>query len=276
MNTQLSPLANALGVQVNEVDLNKLPDDTDMSQYQTALDNHLVLVFRNQAFTPEQYLRAARRFGEPMAQHLSEYLMENHPTIAVLDSRKLRPGPDGRIVPLGGRDWHTDHTNHARPPKYTMLYAVKLPPTGGDTGFANMQHAYESLDAATRRRIDGMRTVNVIENHDYVSMADKDRFGTAQTHPLLRTHPGNGKKAIYVHPGKLAHIEGLGEKESHAFVKDLLERTLRPEIMYRHQWRVGDLLICDNRAVMHLAYQDYDPAQTRVMQRVIIEGEVPV
>lgn len=274
MNLEITPLATALGAEVRGADLAH-PDNETTDAILTALDKYLVLVIRKQHLSPVQYLEACRQLGPLMAQHLTDYLMPEHPEIAVLDSRKTRVGPDGNKIALGARDWHTDHTNHARPPKYTVLYALALPPTGGDTGFANMQTAYETLDVDTQAHVKELRTVNVIENHSYVSDDDKARFGQAQVHPFVRTHPGNGKKGIYVHPGKLDRIDGLEPAESHQFVNDLLERCLTPAITYRHQWQVGDMLVCDNRAVMHIAYRDYDLSAGRLMHRVIVEGEVP-
>jgi taurine dioxygenase len=275
MGLSVTPLSDALGVEVMGVDLSRPIASADLALMQRALADHLVMVVRDQRLDPAEYLAAARLFGETMAQHLSEMLMSEHPEIAVLDSATLGPGPDGRVVPLGSRDWHTDHTNHARPPKITALYAVELPPEGGDTSFANMQAAYRALPEAERERLAAMRTVNKIEDFNYVSAADKDRFGERQIHPLVRTHPDSGKKALYFHPGKTERIEGMEPAESLAFLDELLDRVIRPEVTYRHEWRPGDLLLWDNRAVLHIAHHDYDMGAGRVMHRVILEGEVP-
>ena len=275
MPLSLSPLSDALGIEVMGVDLSRPIAPADLTLMQRALADHLVMVVRDQRLDPAEYLAALRLFGETMAQHLSDMLMAEHPEIAVLDSRTLGAGPDGRVVPLGSRDWHTDHTNHARPPKITALYAVELPPEGGDTSFANMQSAYAALPEAERERLAAMRTVNKIEEFNYVSDNDKQRFGESQVHPLVRTHPDTGWKALYFHPGKTDRIEGMEPAESLEFLNRLLERVIRPEVTYRHKWRPGDLLLCDNRAVMHLAHHDYDMDAGRVMHRVILEGEVP-
>ena len=275
MPLSLSPLSDALGVEVMGVDLSRPIAPADLTLMQRALADHLVMVVRDQRLDPAEYLAALRLFGETMAQHLSDMLMAEHPEIAVLDSRTLGAGPDGRVVPLGSRDWHTDHTNHARPPKITALYAVELPPEGGDTSFANMQSAYAALPEAERERLAAMRKVNKIEEFNYVSANDKQRFGESQVHPLVRTHPDTGRKALYFHPGKTDRIEGMEPAESLEFLNRLLERVIRPEVTYRHKWRPGDLLLCDNRAVMHLAHHDYDMDAGRVMHRVILEGEVP-
>jgi len=268
-------LSDALGVEVTGVDLSRPVDPDDLAAMKRAHADHLVTVVRGQKLTPEQYLAAARLFGDTMPQHLSDMLMDEHPEIAVLDSRKTIAGPDGRKAATGSRAWHTDHTNHARPPKTTVLYALSLPSSGGDTGFANMQEAYAALPEPERKALAALKTVNKIEDHDYVSAEDRAKFGAPQIHPLVRTHPDSGRKALYFHPGKTDRVGDMKPDESQNFLNDLLDKTIKPDVTYRHKWRVGDVLLCDNRAVLHLAYDDYDHAEGRVMHRIILEGEVP-
>ena len=129
----------------------------------------------------QQLLDAVRLFGETMEQHLSAVLMDEHPEIAVLDSRSMPPDRDGKVIPFGGRVWHTDHTNHHRPPKITALYALALPSAGGDTSFANMRTAYAQLPAARRAVLDTLRTVNTIEDFDYISAEAREKFGQPRT-----------------------------------------------------------------------------------------------
>ncbi|MEQ8504729.1 MAG: TauD/TfdA family dioxygenase [Rhodospirillales bacterium] len=278
MPVSLSPLTETIGIEATGVDLSGPVDDADLAAMQDALHEHLVMVVRDQNLTPAQYLDAMSLFGDLMDQHLTELLMPEHPKIAVLDSRRAKRVLDGEIVPIGAKDWHTDHTNHARPPKMTAIYAVQLPSTGGDTGFANMQAAFAGLPDGERTKLEPLVTVNVIEQDtEYVSDSTRDALTREpQRHPFIRTHPETGKKAIYVHPGKLAHIDGMAPEESHSFVNDLLARTITPDVTYRHKWRPGDLVIWDNRGTLHLAYRDYDVTEGRIMHRVILEGEVPV
>ena len=271
----ITPLSDALGAEVTGIDMREPVDKADVAKMEQALTERLVLVIRDQKFSPDQYLAALRLFGNTMHQHLTGLLMKDHPEIAVLDSRRTKTAPDGVYAPIGSRDWHTDHTNHARPPKITALYAVKLPKSGGDTGFANMQRAYDSLPAEERDALGKLKTVSKIEDREYVSAEDRTRYGVPQTHPLIRTHPVSRKKAIYVHPGKLARIEGMEPVESLDYVNGLLDRVITPDVTYRHKWQAGDMLLCDNRAVLHIAHRDYDPAEGRVMHRVLLEGDVP-
>jgi len=276
LSLSLKPLADALGVEVKGIDLSEPVPDEVVETLKQSLRDRLVLVVRDQNLSAEQYLSAVRLFGETMEQHLSDLLMEDHPEIAVLDSRQSPMGDDGRGIPLGSKDWHTDHTNHAKPPKMTAMYSLALPRSGGDTGFANMHLAYEALSKAEKAQLGPMKTVNRIENNSYVSDEHKKRFGVVQVHPLIRTHPETGRKAIYIHPGKTAKIEGLDEDKSKAFVNQLMTQVIQPEITYRHQWQLGDLVIWDNRSISHVAYRDYDHKEGRIMQRVILAGDTPI
>ncbi len=275
MPVTMKPISSALGVEVTGVDLSGPVDEKDLASLEKGLQDHLVMVVRDQHYSAEQYLTAVRLFGETMEQHLTDLLMDDHPEIAVLDSLEYQVGADGRGIPLGSKDWHTDHTNHAKPPKMTAMYAMSLPRAGGDTGFANMHMAYDALPDMDKVAYGELKTVNKIEDNAYVSNHDKKRFGSLQKHPLVRTHPVTGKKAIYIHPGKTAGIEGMDADESRAFVDRLMARVIQPEISYRHQWRLGDMVIWDNSAVSHVAYRDYDHRDRRIMYRVILAGDSP-
>lgn len=275
MTLTFTPLSDALGVEVTGVDLTRPLSQADAAAMERALDEHLVMVVRDQKLAPGQYIAAMRQFGEIMPQHLTSMLMKEHPEIAVLDSTKTIAGADGAVIPVGAREWHTDHTNHKRPPKYTALYAVKLPKSGGDTGFANMQRAYDALSEAKKAELATHTVVTKIEDHAYVSEADRAKYGVPQTHPLIRTHPATGRKSIYFHPGKVRQLQGMEPAESLSFLNGILEDAIRPAITYRHKWRPGDLVIWDNRAVLHVAHRDYDPAEGRVVQRILVKGEVP-
>jgi len=275
MPLALTPLSDALGVEATGIDLAGPVSKDDIAALERALDEHLVLVVRDQRLTPAQYVAAACLLGETMPQHLTDMLMKDHPEIAVLNSAETKVAPDGVFAPVGAREWHTDHTNHERPPKYTALYSVKLPKSGGDTGFANMQRAYANLPAEKQADLARHRVVTKIENREYVSAEDQAKYGAPRVHPLVRTHPATGKKALYFHPGKVRNIEGMDEAKSTDFVYGLLKLAIRPDVTYRHKWRAGDLVIWDNRAVLHIAHRDYDPAEGRVMHRILIKGEVP-
>lgn len=275
MAVSITPLSENIGVEVTGVDFSQPLPAADLADIKQALLDHLVMVVRDQSLDPKQLLGAVRLFGETMEQHLTDTLMDRHPEIAVLDSSKMPPDKQGRVIPFGARTWHTDHTNHEHPPKYTALYAINLPASGGDTSFANMNFGYTALPREEQASLLDLQTVNKIEDFGYIGEEARVKFGTLPVHPLIRTHPETGKKALYVHPGKLERIVGRDPDESQTFINNLLNRVITPANTYRHKWRLGDLLFCDNRAVLHRAHKDYDMAEGRVMHRVILRGDRP-
>jgi taurine dioxygenase len=273
---QISPLSQALGVEIAGLDLADPPDPATAARLDALLARHLVVVIRDQRLDTEPMLRALATLGPVMRQHYSQYLVPGCPDVAILDSTRAERGPDGRRVQLGASCWHSDHINHELPPKCTALHAVKLPREGGDTSFANMRSAYARLPQAVRERVERMRSVNGLDRELIeVREADRARHSTPAAHPLVRTHPVTLEPALYFHPGKLDHFEGMSRADSARFMNELLEQVLQPEVVYRHRWRQGDLLLCDNRACIHRAHDDYDHDEGRIMYRVLIRGDRP-
>jgi taurine dioxygenase len=138
-----------------------------------------------------------------------------------------------------------------------------------------MHAAYDALPTELRTRLAPLKSHNKIENHAHLAAADKARFGSIQTHPIIRTHPVSGRKAVYIHPGKAVKIDGMTETETGPFIDALLPHLIKPEFTYRHKWKPGDLVLWDNRSLLHLAHRDYDTRQGRIMHRVLLQGEVP-
>jgi taurine dioxygenase len=167
-----------------------------------------------------------------------------------------------------------------RPPKYTCLYAVSLPSSGGDTAVVNMRAGYEALPESLKQQIQGMKTVNVFQGsaspHSGQSAdAQVEHKPEPVLQPLVRTNPENGTKALYFHPVKAENIVGMSPAESQALLARLLEHAIRPEFIYRHKWRKGDMLLWDNRSALHRAHFDYDPDEYRLLYRVLVRGELP-
>jgi taurine dioxygenase len=172
--------------------------------------------------------------------------------------------------------WHTDHTNRERPPLATLLHGVAVPSKGGGTSIANMRAAYAALSASERQRLAGLCTVNSLDRDRPNTRAeDRAKFSAPITHPLVRTHPVTGSRALYFHITKTRYIEGMTPEASQACLADLIQRTIRPEIVYHHVWRRGDLIVIDNRATMHRAHGDYDRREERLLWRIIVEGDRP-
>jgi taurine dioxygenase len=273
--TQLSP---HIGAEVTGIDLRRPLDADTRRRLNDAVVANVALVIRDQDFTPEQYLAAVTLFGEPMEQHFTQYALPGCPLVHEVSNR--HQDKSGKRV-MHGAGWHTDHTNHLRPPKYTCLYAVALPSSGGDTAVVNMRAGYEALPDEIRDRIQGMKTVNVFQGSASARYSGQSADAQAERkpepvlQPLVRTNPDNGRKALYFHPVKTENIVGMSAADTQALLNELLEHSVRPEFIYRHQWRKGDMLLWDNRAALHRAYFDYDPEQYRLLYRVLVRGELP-
>jgi len=273
--TRLGP---HIGAEVTGIDLRQPVDPETRRELNAAVVENVALVVRDQDFTPEQYLAAVTLFGEPMEQHFTQYALPGCPLVHEVSNR--HKDKSGQRVKHGA-GWHTDHTNHLRPPKYTCLYAVSLPSCGGDTAVVNMRAGYEALPDSVKDRIQGMRTVNVFQGSASARYSGQsadaqiERKPEPVLQPLVRTNPDNGTKALYFHPVKTENIVGMDAAESQALLSDLVERAVRPEFIYRHTWRKGDMLLWDNRAAMHRAYFDYDPEEYRLLYRVLVRGELP-
>jgi taurine dioxygenase len=263
----LMPLTQSLGVEVAGIDLAEPVDEELRQALSEVLATHLVLVFRNQRLTPEQYLEAARVFGPPIRQHYSQHLMPGHPDIGLVWHRNGQ-----RAAEM----WHTDHTNRERPPAATILYGVEIPSVGGATSVANMRAAFADLSDEERRHLAGLRTVNSLDR-EQTETRDEDftKYGKPVVQPMVRTHPVHGTPAVFFHITKAMNIEGMTPEDSKAYMRDLIDRMIRPEIVYTHGWRKGDVLVIDDRATMHRAHDDYDHRESRVLWRIIVEGDRP-
>lgn len=274
--TKFSPL---IGAEVTGLDLRQPLDAETRGKLNAAVVDNVALVIRDQDFTPEQYLAAVSLFGEPMEQHFTQYALPNCPLVHEVSNR--HQDKSGKRVKHGA-GWHTDHTNHVRPPKYTSLFAVSLPSTGGDTAVVNMRAAYAALPSDIQQKLQGMKTVNVFQGSAAANYSGQSADAQAELkpepvlQPLVRTHPDSGAKALYFHPVKTENIVGMNAADSQALLSDLLERSIKDKFIYRHQWRKGDMLIWDNRAAMHKAHFDYDPEQYRLLYRVLVRGELPM
>ena len=262
--TRLHP---TLGAEVAGVDLRSPLSAATREALNRALAEHLALVFHDQSLTPAEYLAAAAAFGPPMEQHYSQHNMPDFPLIGLIWHRNGQQPAE---------QWHTDHTNRERPPAATMLYGVEIPFAGGNTSVASMRAAYAALPDDERRRLDALTTFNTLDRDKTdTRQEDFDKYSRPIEHPMVRTHPVHGSRAVYFHITKATHIGGMTREASRAYMSDLLDRMIRPEIVYYHLWRKGDVLVIDDRAIMHRAHGDYDRRESRVLWRIIVEGDRP-
>jgi taurine dioxygenase len=269
------PLAPALGAEIMGVDLSKPIDDHVFAQIRDAWHENLVILLRDQELSEEDEVRFAEKFGPPAVIHTKQFV-RNHPAVMLISNIREDGKPIGAL-PDGEMHFHTDQCHQERPAMASMLYAIEVPSAGGNTLFANGYKAYETLPDEIKRRIDGRKALNA---YDYDTAATKRGTRLADgvpsyVHPVVRTHPATGRKALYVNRLMTVRIEGLPASESEELLDLLFEHQERREFIYEHVWRPGDLLMWDNRCTLH-ARTDFSPHERRLMRRVTILGEKPV
>ncbi len=265
----IAPLTPTIGAEISGISLAEELDDATIAEVRAALLAHKVIFFRDQDITPAQHIAFARRFG---TLEIHPATPEGQPDPEVLH---IAHGPDSK-----GREnaWHSDVTWRAEPSLGSILRAVEVPATGGDTLFADMAAAFRALSPAMQ---EFCRTLNAV--HD-IARVFAGRLGQSreelhakyppQTHPVVRTHPETGEQALYVNVGFTSHIEGLSAKESDWLLSHLYAQAAVPEIQCRFRWAANSIAFWDNRAAQHYAASDYFPAVRR-MERVTIAGDRP-
>lgn len=283
MDIEIRPLSQALGAEVIGADLSRTDDDSQLERIHQALLEHGVLAIRDQQITPEQHLAFSRRFGELEVHVLHQYLLPGHPEILLISNKTVNGKPVG--LQDAGNEWHTDLSYKAQPSLGSLLYALEIPPQGGDTLYADLYAAYDALTSEKKARVSALKAVHSYTQYDQRSKQKGGRQTTlteaqkAQvptvSHPLVRTHPETGRKALYVSPGLTVGIDGMDEAAGAALLKRLNKHATQPAFVYRHRWRAHDVLFWDNRRTIHLA-TGYDPTHTRHMHRTTIKGDRPL
>jgi taurine dioxygenase len=271
----IRPLSGALGAEILGIDLAQDVSDATIAAIRAAWLEHLVVFFRDQTLEPAQLLGVARRFGEPVEYPFVKGL-EGFPQITPVI--KL----EHEKVNFGGL-WHSDTAYLDKPPMATMLIARETPPRGGDTLFANMYLAYETLSEGMRRMLDTLAIVNSSAKAD-TTRTREDRIkdsGKAEAkkefvaeHPAVRTHPETGRKALYANGGHALRFKDMTVEESAPLLNYLFQHATRPEFTCRFRWEPGSIALWDNRCTQHNPVNDYHGFR-RVMHRVTLAGDVP-
>ena len=269
----VQPISGALGAKIDGVGLAGSLKHEVAAEIRQAFLDHLVIFFAGQELTPQQQLAFAQRFGQPMEYPQLKGLPECPLVTAVI---KL----EHEQANFGGV-WHSDTTYLAHPPMASMLYALEIPPYGGDTLFANQYLAYEALSDGLKQTLDGLIGVNVSTKPE-VSRTREDRLREAGVelkvlagkHPVVRTHPETGRKALYVNNAHTSHFEDWTEQESRPLLNYLFEHQIRPEFTCRLRWSQGCVAFWDNRCSQHNPVNDYQGFR-RVMHRVTLAGDKP-
>ena len=262
--------AKVLGVNLRET-LNY-----EITQYLNALlDRHAVLIFPEQFLEPDEFVRAGEIFGKIMPQQLKKYVLKDNPLVGYNSTKDL-PIKDGRLQ-VRGENYHTDHSNFECPPRATALVAVEIPSFGGDTQFVDTRMAFDCLNDDLK-----VKAINFSSRHVHQSskspreltkLSSKDLAEIPETtQPLVIKHPTSGRPALYLNTGRMEGIEGLPENEAYELIGTLYEHSIQSRFEYRHRWTKGEMVIWDNRSVMHQANGDYDPSEYRYLYRIMIEG----
>jgi len=275
-----------LGAAIVGVDLSQEVGERTFEEIVNLFHEHEVVCFPDQRLSPKQHIAFSRRFGELYMHHRTDVCRPDYPEIFVVSNIV----EDGK--PIGSRDaglfWHSDFCYVKEPARASLLYAREVPEKDGkplgDTLFASTTAAYDALPDATKRLLQGRRAVSSYAKGYYrdrksgprreLTEEQKQKTQDAE-HPIVRTHPHTGKKCLFVNEGYTTCIAGMNEAESEALLGDLLAHVTRPEFIYRHRWKVGDLLMWDNCSTQHRAVMDYALPQRRLMERTTLRGSVP-
>lgn len=271
---KLTPLSGALGAEVHALDLSRPLSADVVGPLKQAFYDHLVLLFRGQDLDAAQQIAFTELFGRVEPHPLrTRRSVEGYPGVLILENQPGKPGARNDY-------WHSDISHAERPPLATLLHAKVVPPGKGDTMFCNMYRAWDQLSDGLKRMLDGSRAWhsaeatakrNNLEHNDGQTIAS---VPPPRLHPVVRTNRETGRKALFVNPHFVTHLEDMTEAESKPLLDYLYESATGPENVYRHHWQEGDVLIWDNRAAMHYAVRDYTPEDRRLMHRTTASGEL--
>ena len=279
MLVKIIPTGASLGAEISGLDLRSVSDG-DFDRIHRSWVENLVLLFRGQTLSDDDLIAFSRRFGAldwAPVQETGRRFVDGHPEIYVVSNVIENGEPIGSLG-AGEAVWHTDMSYIADPPKASMLYAIEVPPKGGDTGFVNMYAAYQSLSPELKRRI---QTLQLKHDGTYnsggyvrqgVAAVDDPVNSVGAVHPLVCTHPESGRRALYLGRRRNAYIVGLPLAESEELLDELWSYASRDELTWYNQWRVGDLVLWDNRCTMHRR-DPFDSNARRIMHRTQIKGE---
>jgi taurine dioxygenase len=276
---EVIPTGAALGADVGAGDLRTL-DHAGFARVLEAWRAHSVVLFRNQALSDHDLIAFSRRFGDldwAPVQENGRRFVEGMPEIYIVSNVKVNGEAIGSLGD-GEAVWHTDMSYLEVPPKASMLYALEIPPRGGNTSFCCMYSIYEALPAVLKARIEGLKIKHdgTYNSGGYVRQGvtptDDPRTSSGALHPLVCTHPDTGRRMLYLGRRRNAYLAGLDLEASEALLDELWSYVARPEFAFEHVWRVGDLVLWDNRCTMHRR-DAFDPDARRVMHRTQVKGE---
>ena len=295
MSYTIENIVGSMGARVRGLDLSQPVAHDDVQALKAAWYDRQLLVFEDQDLTNEQHIEFSRHFG-PLEVHPSgKYVLRDYPELLLLTNRRDEAG---NYVSLrdGGSVWHSDLSYMKEPSLGSLLYAIDVPETGGDTEWANMYRAYDQLPEGLKSRVQGLTAIHQFDQNDNPrlgpppGMSEEEKRGSiwekksdeikARTpdvvHPVVRTHPATGRRALFVNRRFSIRIEGMEPDASESLLLELFDHCERADNIYRHRWRRGELVLWDNRCTIHLACGGVPDLQIRTMQRTTVRGEIPV
>ena len=281
MHLEIKPLSPALGAEISGVDLREELSAETVGKIIDAWHEHLVLLFRKQELSEDDQIRFARHFGALQkrtrpAEAINEYGHTKYPELTMLVSNIRENGKLIGSLPDGEMHFHSDQCYLEKPATGTFLYAIEVPSAGGDTLFLNMYKAYETLPADIKARIDGRKALNAYLYDSTTRAVNGTKVDfTAHPHyvqPIVRTHPATKRKALYVNRLMTFTVEGLDDEDGSALLNTLFDHMERDQFIYAHHWRVGDLVLWDNRCTLH-ARTDFSDKERRMLRRYVVMGD---
>ncbi|MGE0796776.1 MAG: TauD/TfdA dioxygenase family protein [Lautropia sp.] len=289
MTLQIRKLSHALGAEIVGADLRRPLDERMFDEVHRAFLQHHVILFRGQELTRSQFVAFARRWGETddmsVASHsraqakADQEARQMDPEFPEIFLNTNRPR-NGWLKGFGvyAEIWHADRMHTTTPGMASMLRSIEIPDVGGDTQFSNLQLAYETLSDGMKRLLDGLHGIHtggeraVFDESDPERLEERRRANLPVAHPIVRVHPETGRKGLYI-AEKVAQFADMTQEESRPLLRYLCDHAVRPQFVYRHQWQKDDLLIWDNRCTLHMAVNDYDRSQPRIMERICVKGQ---
>ncbi|MBH62894.1 MAG: hypothetical protein CL569_10700 [Alphaproteobacteria bacterium] len=265
------PLSGTLGAEITGVDLSQPIDDGVFTEVRAAFHDNLVIVLPGQNIMPENLVTFTEKFGPAEPHPLgSRRGLDDHPHVMVLENQPGKLGPRNDF-------WHSDISFDEVPPLGSILYAIEVTEGKADTMFCNMYEAYEGLSAGLKATLDGMTAEHSAEKlvREVPNRLSVDVAPPSVTHPVVRTHPDTSRRALYVNPHYTLNFTGWTPEESQPLLDMLTAQATRPENTFRHHWKVGDVLMWDNRCAMHYAVRDYDDSMPRLLYRATAAGDRP-
>jgi taurine dioxygenase len=277
---ELRPLSPLLGAEILQLDLSLPISDAMRDRLLDALNRYKVLAFRDQDLLPAAQADFTRRFGDLEPHVNRDFRGAGIPEVHPVNNLNENGQPSGNINNIGNYSWHTDKSYMARPSLASLLYAVQLPPQGGDTEFADMNAAYDALPKDRKEQLRSLRAIHSWERSrqksgSSLATEEEKRDAPPVVHPLVRTHPATGRKGLYI-GNHSSHVEGWPLDEGEALLADLLDFATQAQFVYRHRWLPGDMVMWDNRCLLHRAISNFDMERhVRILNRTVVRGDIP-